>query len=96
MKISKVTDYAALIKHMDQFIIVILTLCIQMCAGVVCFVLVWKFYNGPRQEKTCPQEYPNNKGTDQPAHPRSLISIFVVPVLESIISQLNTSDISLL
>ena len=30
--------------------------------------------------------YANNKGTDQPAHPRSLISVFVVRCLDSIIS----------
>ena len=30
--------------------------------------------------------YANNKGTDQPAHPRSLISTFVVHSLDSIIS----------
>ena len=28
----------------------------------------------------------NNKGADQPAHPHSLISVFVVHCLESIIS----------
>ena len=36
----------------------------------------------------------NNKGTDQPAHPRSLISAFVIRLLESIISRLATSEIS--
>ena len=30
--------------------------------------------------------YANNKGADQPAHPRSLISTFVVRFLDSIIS----------
>ena len=30
--------------------------------------------------------YANNKGADQPAHPRSLISTFVVRCLDSIIS----------
>ena len=29
--------------------------------------------------------YANNKGADQPAHPRSLISTFVVHLLDSII-----------
>ena len=29
--------------------------------------------------------YANNKGTDQPAHPRSLISTFVVRTLDSIV-----------
>ena len=40
---------------------------------------------GPRREKTCLREFGNNTGTDQPAHPRSLISAFVVRFLESII-----------
>ena len=35
----------------------------------------------------------NNKGTDQPAHPRNLISAFVIPLLENIISRLATSEI---
>ena len=37
----------------------------------------------------------NIKGADQPAHPRSLISSFVIRSLESIISKLATSEISL-
>ena len=36
----------------------------------------------------------NNTGADQPAHPRSLISAFVIRVLESTISKLATSEIS--
>ena len=36
-----------------------------------------------------------NKGADQPAHPRSLISTFVIRLLDSIISELATSDISI-
>ena len=36
----------------------------------------------------------NNKGADQPAHPGSLISAFVIRLLESIISELDRSDIS--
>ena len=32
----------------------------------------------PGLEKMCPTPYANNKGADQPAHPRSLISAFVV------------------
>ena len=35
----------------------------------------------------------NSKGTDQPAHPRSLISAFGIRFLESIISKLATSGI---
>ena len=36
----------------------------------------------------------NNKGADQPAHPRSLISTFVVRFLDSVIHVLATSEIS--
>ena len=38
--------------------------------------------------------YANNKGADQPAHPRSLISAFVVRCLYSIIPLVSISDIS--
>ena len=37
----------------------------------------------------------NNTGADQPAHPRSLISAFVIRFFESIISRLATSKISI-
>ena len=37
-------------------------------------------------EKMCLMSYVNNKGADQPAHPRSLINAFVVHCLDSIIS----------
>ena len=36
---------------------------------------------GPRREKTCLRRFANNTGADQPAHPRSLISAFVIRVL---------------
>ena len=38
--------------------------------------------------------YANNKGADQPAHSRSLISTFVVCCLDSIISLVSISEIS--
>ena len=38
--------------------------------------------------------YANNKGTDQPAHPRSLISTFVVRCLDGMISVVSISEIS--
>ena len=37
---------------------------------------------GPRREKTCLRGFVNNTGADQPAHPRSLISAFVIRVLK--------------
>ena len=38
--------------------------------------------------------YANNKDTDQPAHPRSLISAFIVHCIDSIISLVSISEIS--
>ena len=37
----------------------------------------------------------NNKGTDQPVHPRRLISAFVFRFLEQFISSLATGEISI-
>ena len=37
----------------------------------------------------------NNTGADQPAHPRSLISAFVICILESIICRHVSSEISI-
>ena len=37
----------------------------------------------------------NNKGADQPAHLRSLISTFVICFFESVISKKITSEISI-
>ena len=40
--------------------------------------------NEPGHEKMCLMSYANDKGTDQPAYPGSLISVFVVRCLDSI------------
>ena len=45
-------------------------------------------------EKMCLMSYANNKGADQPVHPRSLISTFVVCWLDSIISLDSLAKIS--
>ena len=49
---------------------------------------------GPGRAKMCLMPYANNKGADQPAHLRSLISAFVVRSLDSIISLVFRSEIS--
>ena len=49
---------------------------------------------GPRREKACLRGFANNTGADQPAHPRSLISAFVIRFLESIKRKLVTGEIS--
>ena len=38
--------------------------------------------------------FANNKGADQPAHPRSLISTFVVRCLDSTLPAVSISEIS--
>ena len=38
--------------------------------------------------------YANNKGADQPAHPRNLISTFVVRCLDSVMSLVSVTKIS--
>ena len=50
--------------------------------------------NEPGHEKMCLMSYANNKGADQPAHPRSPISAFVVHCLDSIISVDPIAEIS--
>ena len=50
---------------------------------------------GPRHKKTCLRGVANNKGADQPAHPRSLISACVIRLLESILYKLATDEISI-
>ena len=46
--------------------------------------------NGPWREKTCLRRFANNTGADQPAHPRSLISAFVIRFLKRTIFNLAT------
>ena len=48
----------------------------------------------PRCKKTCFMPYASNKAADQPAHPCSLSSAFVVRCLDSIISILAIAKIS--
>ena len=54
-----------------------------------------KSRNGPRCKKTCLRGFANNTGSDQPVHPRSLISTFVIRFLESIIRNIATGEISI-
>ena len=50
--------------------------------------------NGPGHAKLCLMSYANNKGADQPAHPRSLISTFFVRCLDSMICILAIFKVS--
>ena len=54
-----------------------------------------KFTFGPRLEKTCHQWFVNSKGAEQPVHQRRLVCTFVVRFMESIISELASSEISI-
>ena len=58
-------------------------------ALVACMVV-----NGPGHAKICLMSYANNKGADQPAHPLSLISTFVVRCLDSMMCILALSKVS--
>ena len=51
---------------------------------------------GPQWEKTCLRSFANNKGADQPAHPRSLISAFVIHYLENTVVKLAPCKIPFL
>ena len=55
---------------------------------------LYPFLFEPGHEKMRLMSYANNKGTDQPAYPHSLISAFVVHLLDSIISLDSTAEIS--
>ena len=59
------------------------------------YVTVSAILYGPRREKTCLWGFANKKGADQPAHQHSLISTFAIHLLESIISRLSMSKISI-
>ena len=48
----------------------------------------------PGHEKMCLMPYANNKGADQPAHPRSLISAFVFRCQDKMIPLVSISEIS--
>ena len=48
--------------------------------------------NRLQREKNLSSRLANNKGTDQPAHARSLISAFLFRLLKSVISTHATND----
>ena len=50
---------------------------------------------GPQRKKTCLREFSNNTGADQPAHPHSLISAFVIRFSQSMVCKLPTGKISI-
>ena len=51
--------------------------------------------NGLQRKKTCFRGFVNNTGADQPAHPRRLISAFVIRFFKSVIRNLATGAFSI-
>ena len=71
-------------------------MCNVVMMYVQCSLHTVHVHYGPRREKTCLRRgLANNTGTDQPAHPRSLISTFVIRFLESIICKHTTGEIAI-
>ena len=66
--------------------------CLYICVVHSIYSLTLYTLIGPRREKTCLGRFANNTGADQPAHTRSLISIFAIRFLESTISKLATNE----
>ena len=50
--------------------------------------------NEPGHKKRCFMPYANSKGAHQPAHPRSLISAFVIRCLDSVMSLVSVTKLS--
>ena len=79
-----------------QFMILQTCMCSHQVQPDFC-PFVWSFPLvpcEPHHEKTCFMPYTNNKSVDQPEHPRSLISTFVVCCLDSTVSELAKSKSS--
>ena len=97
-----------LFKFPDQYIFLPNTsknLCAKNCVIVAInkrFEILWRYNKFRFQReltilfirKMCLISYANNKGADEPEHPRSLISAFVFRCLDSIISLDSIAEIS--
>ena len=69
--------------------------CQTVIIGTIFFYLIQTLIIGPRREKTCLREVANNTGADQPVHPHSLFSAFVIRFLEGFICKLAMGEISI-
>ena len=68
---------------------------LKLCFPHISHNIFFGASNGPGHAKMCLMPYANNKGADQPAHPRSLISTLVcVRCLDSLICILTISKLS--
>ena len=81
--------------HSKAVVLLFLIHCLLLLALFVGILCDWYLSFGPRREKTCLRGFANTTGADQPAHPRSLISAFVVRFLVSIICKLASDEISI-
>ena len=71
---------------------------ISTCGFQLCFITNKQYLckqetKEPGHEETCLMLYANNKGVDQPAHPRSLMSVFIVRCLDSVTSLVSVTKI---
>ena len=57
--------------------------------------MIFNTFNWASSRENLSSGFTNNKGADQPAHPRRLISAFINRLLESIISRLAISEFSI-
>ena len=67
---------------------------LDICCGRVPKLAQGRHICEPGHEKMFLMSYANNKGADQPARPRSLISAFIVRCLYSIISLDSIAEVS--
>ena len=68
------------------------TIRMMQCTSNYTFTKLHKYMS--RAMRKCVMSYANHKGADQPAHPRSLISAFVVRCSDNIISLVSIAEIS--
>ena len=62
---------------------------------VGCQTVIFRVHKWALTRESLSSAFVNNKDTDQPAHPCRLIRALVIRCLESIISKLATSEISI-
>ena len=87
------TNYLIRSLEFEYLKILLFTIMQSFIGAISCsFQLLNKFELG--HEKMCHMSYANNKGTDQTAHLRSLISAFAFRCLYSIISLDSVAEIS--
>ena len=82
--------YGSILRRVEP--ITVETITLVFITGIASVISLKQYGQG--HAKTCLIPYANNKGADQPAHPHSLISTFVVRCLDSMICTLALSKVS--